>query len=127
MRFCLSCRLISPAEALFCGRCGSSSGGRLCPRHHRSPAGSLFCVHCGRQELTLSTLHLPFGWLSRLAVWLCVLLTLSFVAHRFGSLAQSAVCLADWTLIHVLNVYPDAVWRIIILSSQCLLAVFLAS
>ena len=127
MRLCLSCRFVSPADALFCGRCGRSFGGRLCPRHHRSPAGSKFCVHCGRQELTQATLHLPLGWLSRLTAWGCVLLALSLLAHHFGSLAWSAVCLANWTLIHVLNLCPCAVWKGAVLGSQWLLALFLVS
>ncbi len=109
MRLCLSCRFVSPADSLLCGRCGRSFGGRLCPRHHLSPAGSRFCVQCGKQELTESTLFLSLGWLSRLIAWGAVLLLVSLLTHHAGGFAHCLWTAACWALVHLLNVCPCAV------------------
>ena len=63
MRLCLSCYHMWPGDALLCGHCGRSFGGRLCARRHRSPTGARCCVQCGLTELTVPTRSLPLGWL----------------------------------------------------------------
>ncbi len=127
MRLCLSCRFVSPADSLLCGRCGRSFGGRLCPRHHLSPAGSRFCVRCGKQELTESTLFLSMGWLSRLIAWGAVLLLISLIARHAGGLARSLWAVAWWALIHLLNICPCAVVRELVRALTWLLALLLLS
>lgn len=127
MRLCLSCRFVSPAGSLLCGRCGRSFGGRLCPRHHLSPAGSQFCVQCGKKELTDPTLFLPLGWLSRLLAWGVALLLLSLISHHVGGLAGSLWSLACWSLIHLLNVCPCAIVQGVAKASIWLLALLVFS
>ena len=127
MRLCLSCRFVSPAGSLLCGRCGRSFGGRLCPRHHLSPAGSQFCVQCGKKELTDATLFLSFGWLSRLLAWGMALLLISFITHHAGSLVRSLWAVACWSLIHLLNICPCAVVQQMMRIVSWLLALLLLS
>ncbi len=106
MCLCLSCRFVSPADSLRCGRCRRSFGGRLCPRHHLSPAGSQFCVQCGKQELTDATLSLSLGWLNRLLAWGIVLLCVSFIARHTPRLLGSLWSVLCWALIHLLGLCP---------------------
>ena len=127
MRLCLSCRFVSPAGSLLCGRCGRSFGGRLCPRHHLSPAGSQFCVQCGKKELTDSTLFLTLGWLSRLLAWGMALLLLSLLSHHVGGLAHSLWSVACWSLLHLLNICPCVVVQGMVRALTWLLALLLLS
>ena len=69
MKLCLSCRRLWPREALLCGYCGCSFGGRLCSRRHISPASARCCIICGQTELTPPTGYLPLGWLIALLTW----------------------------------------------------------
>jgi len=127
MRLCLSCRFVSPAASLLCGRCGRSFGGRLCPRHHLSPVGSRFCVQCGKQELTDATLFLSLGWLSRLLAWGVALLLISLITHHAGGLAHGLWAVAWWALVHLLNICPCVVMRELVGVLTWLLALLLLS
>ena len=55
MRYCLSCKYLSPSDAVYCGHCARSFGGRRCPQHHLSPSDSKVCIQCGTSELTEAT------------------------------------------------------------------------
>lgn len=127
MHLCLSCRFVSPAGSLLCGRCGRSFGGRLCSRHHLSPAGSQFCVQCGKQELTESTLFLSLGWVSRLIAWGGALLLISLITHHASGLAYGLWAVAWWAVVHLLNVCPCAVVRELVRALTWLLALLLLS
>lgn len=127
MRLCLSCRFVSPAGALRCGRCGRSFGGRLCPRHHLSPAGSQFCVECGRQDLTEAALFLPLGWVSRLVAWGLVLAVVSLLAHHTGGVAGLLWRVTSWGLIHLLDICPCGLMRALFRLAAWLLALLLLS
>ena len=67
MRLCLTCRYLSPKEAIFCAHCARSFGGRRCPRGHLAPMQAICCPECGRAELSEATrsfnLGLPLGLL----------------------------------------------------------------
>jgi hypothetical protein len=52
MRLCLTCRYLSPRDALYCGHCARSFGGRRCPHHHLSPPDANVCIRCGAAELS---------------------------------------------------------------------------
>ena len=52
MRYCFSCKYLSPRQAIYCAHCGGSFGGRRCPQHHLSPADAKVCIQCGTNELT---------------------------------------------------------------------------
>nr|WP_309695483.1 zinc ribbon domain-containing protein [Armatimonas sp.] len=52
MRYCSTCKFMSPRDALYCGHCARSFGGRRCPHHHLSPPDAKVCVQCGSPELT---------------------------------------------------------------------------
>lgn len=55
MRYCLSCKYLSPNDAVYCGHCARSFGGRRCTQHHLSPPDSKVCIQCGATELTEAT------------------------------------------------------------------------
>ena len=55
MRYCLSCKYLSPSDAVYCGHCARSFNGRRCPQHHLSPPDSKICIQCGATELTEPT------------------------------------------------------------------------
>jgi len=74
MRLCLSCHRLWPRDALFCGGCARSFGGRLCSARHLSPASAHVCVQCGRDDLSEPTAFLSLSWLSTLLSAVCLLL-----------------------------------------------------
>jgi len=86
MKLCLSCYHLWPVEALLCGQCGRSFGGRLCARRHHSPPSSRVCVHCGLTELTAPTAYVPLGWVIPVLLGCGFLLAMSAGWH----LAQPA-------------------------------------
>lgn len=91
MRLCLSCYHLWPGDALLCGHCARSFGGRLCARHHRSPASARCCVQCGLTELTVPTRSFPLGWFPLLLIWGCVILLGLWGWHQVGSAVEHGV------------------------------------
>jgi len=79
---CLNCRKLWPTGTVYCGQCGRSFDGRLCPKGHRSPASSDFCLFCGDTKLSQSTPSVQLGWLTRaggcVVLLLIVRLTVTF-------------------------------------------------
>lgn len=55
MIICRSCFTVWPDEALYCGQCKRSFGGRRCPKGHLSPPSVTACVQCASTELSGST------------------------------------------------------------------------
>ncbi len=52
MRYCTSCRHLTPGTPLFCTFCGHSFDVRLCPRLHVNPRGAQVCAQCGSRDLS---------------------------------------------------------------------------
>lgn len=69
MRLCLTCRYLSPKEAIFCAHCARSFGGRRCPRGHLAPMLAVCCPECGRADLSEATRSFNLGLPLGLLVW----------------------------------------------------------
>lgn len=113
MRLCLSCYRLSPGGSLYCGNCGRSFGGRLCPARHISPVTSAFCVQCGSQQLTAPTWYLPLGWMSRLILLACVSFIGRWLWLNRSLVGQALASGFTWGLIHLLNLQPRAAGQMI--------------
>ena len=100
MRLCLSCYHIWPGEAILCGHCGRSFGGRLCARRHLSPASARCCIQCGHPQLTESTASFPLGWIPLLLCLGAVLGSGLWLWHRVERpLLVQVQQVAVWTVI----------------------------
>jgi hypothetical protein len=86
VKYCLECHRIWPSEALICGSCRKSFGGRLCHQHHLSPPGATCCVVCGSRKL----LHPAMYWNLRVPIlvgsWLAGILALKFLFGNLGTI-----------------------------------------
>ena len=68
MRYCLRCRRLS-SDGAICTSCGGSFGGRLCDhaRHpHLSPPDAHFCGRCGSTVLRDAARSIPLSWIGLL-------------------------------------------------------------
>lgn len=68
MRYCLRCRRLS-SDGAICTSCGGSFGGRLCDhaRHpHLSPPDAHFCGRCGSTVLREAARSVPVSWIGLL-------------------------------------------------------------
>lgn len=80
MRYCLSCKYLSPKDATYCGHCARSFGGRRCPQHHLSPPSARVCVQCGATELTEATgSFAPSSYARGFGIALVAVLAISFL------------------------------------------------
>lgn len=91
MKYCLDCRRAWPSEALICGTCRRSFGGRLCANKHLSPAGSSCCVTCGSRILLHPARYLNLSTPIWLCSWLIGILLLKLIVANFGLLVELAV------------------------------------
>lgn len=104
MRLCLTCYRVWPREAILCGHCGRSFGGRRCPRRHLSPAAARCCVQCGATPLTEPTASVPLAWLPLGLAWGSALLVVIGLWHAvqrplLAALARDLERLAAWTIV----------------------------
>jgi hypothetical protein len=94
MKLCLDCRRVWPAEALICGSCRRSFGGRLCPGRHLSPSRAACCTTCGSRKLLQPARFLNLGLPTRLCAWAIGLLLLKLAIANLGTLIHLAACFA---------------------------------
>jgi len=62
MTYCYNCGHMTAGEPLFCGTCGRSYDGKLCPRLHMNPRGAEVCSKCGSRELSTPQPKIPMSW-----------------------------------------------------------------
>lgn len=79
MKYCYSCRRISPGGPRFCTWCGKSYDVKLCPRLHVNPRGAVVCAQCGSRDLSAPQLDSRLRFLLRVVGWILVLL-LTFIS-----------------------------------------------
>lgn len=112
MRLCLSCYRLWPRSALFCGACGRSFGGRLCPSRHLSPANAHVCVQCGKDEMSEPTAGLYLGWLPTLLSGLCLLLAWKWTWHHLAFVYAILLASVNLALRLLVDAGPHAVERL---------------
>lgn len=112
MRLCLFCYRLWPRDALFCGACGRSFGGRLCPARHLSPRSARVCVQCGRDELSEPTASVPFGWLTLLLSGLCLLGAWKWTWHHLELVYAAFLAGLNGALGLLFDLPPHAVERL---------------
>lgn len=95
MKYCLDCRRAWPSEALICGTCRRSFGGRLCANKHLNPAGSTCCVTCGSRKLLHPARYLNLSSPICLCSWLVGILLLKLAVANFGILVGLAVSVVE--------------------------------
>jgi hypothetical protein len=96
MRFCLTCRRLSPGGTLFCSTCGHSWGGRLCPKGHRNPGNAQFCATCGKPDLTAATGYVPLGCPVQAASLLVLAAAVRWVWHHAAYLLRGVWAIGLW-------------------------------
>jgi len=79
MKYCRDCRRLWPTEALFCGSCRRSFGGRRCNAGHLSPATASCCTTCGSRKLSLAARHTDLALPVRAVACVVGLLLLKFI------------------------------------------------
>jgi hypothetical protein len=85
VKLCLDCRRAWPADALICGTCRRSFGGRLCQRNHLSPAGSTCCTTCGSRQLLRPARYLNLRLPALILSWIVGLILLKLVFANIGA------------------------------------------
>jgi hypothetical protein len=106
---CLTCLRLWPRGSRYCGGCGRSFGGRLCPKGHLSPRSALRCTACGDARLSQCTGYVPLGWLYRGVSLACLLLLLRWLSFHRPLVGRGALAVGRWTLEDVLDLPPTAV------------------
>lgn len=81
MRFCNSCKRLSPGKDPFCSRCGSTYDVKLCPRMHVNPRAAVLCSQCGSRELSSPQPKLPIAVRLIRTIHLGLLLLLALVIY----------------------------------------------
>jgi len=105
MRLCLLCKHMAAAEAIRCGYCSGTFGGRRCSKDHLNPPGSdqLFCSTCGRDDLTVYSPSINFAPLARLLCWWLVVGAGLYLLKRWTCVVALGILGINWVVVHVFS------------------------
>ena len=88
MTFCLDCRRVWPREALICGTCRRSFGGRLCDNKHISFATATNCTICGSRKLLQPARYMRLQFPIMLLASIVMLFLIKLLLSKLALLIQ---------------------------------------
>ena len=84
MRCCPHCHRLNPGRPAICYYCGRTWYVRLCPRHHENPANAQFCGQCGSADLTETAGRRPWWpYFGKILILVFLFVVLFFAVKGF--------------------------------------------